>query len=149
MKIPVEPTTGALMSSSRGEGCGREARGVRGARGVRTHRTPITQLVQVVHLTRIQICQNTAPAKKLLTASDICESGPSSKGYWPDTIPGLTGFSVAQLDILVCPQKVQLTVHIWRSIEGWRLRVGKLPGGHACNLDRRRQDRFYILLGQQ
>ena len=50
VKIPVDSTARALMSSSRGEGCGREARGVRGARGVRTHPTPIPQLVQVVHL---------------------------------------------------------------------------------------------------
>ena len=111
------------MSSSRGEGCGREARGVRGARGVRTHPTSIAQLVQVVYLLffGIRICRKITHAKRLLTASDICDSGPSSNGYWPDTIPGLTRFSVAQLccstNISVCPQKV-LTVHIWGSIEG-------------------------------
>lgn len=137
------------MSSSRGEGCGREARGVRGARGVRTHPTSIAQLVQVVHLTRIQICQNTAPAKKVayrfrhLWKWSLLQRILARHNTWVDRV------SVAQLDILVCPQKVQLTVHIWRSIEGWRLRVGKLPGGHACNLDRRRQDRFHILLRQQ
>ena len=50
VKIPVEPTTGALMSSSRGEGCCWESWGVRGAGGVRAHCTRVPQLVQVVHL---------------------------------------------------------------------------------------------------
>ena len=88
LKIPVDSTARALMSSSRGEGCGREARGVRGARGVRAHPTPITQLVQVVHLIK-HFNLLLLVEKIALTASDICESGPSSKGYWPDTIPGL------------------------------------------------------------
>ena len=49
-KIPVDPTSRALMSSSRGEGCCWESWGVRGAGGVRAHCTRVPQLVQVVHL---------------------------------------------------------------------------------------------------